>query len=68
MEEQANGAAFNCPEYAKCPVCFGCRNYNPSYVSCREMCGQKKDICDTSKHKPDLLGKFYKNKPVYSIR
>lgn len=67
IKEKANGAIFNCPEYIKCPVCYGCRNYNPSYRACRELCGEKKDSCDTKRHQANLLGKFYKVKPIYQV-
>lgn len=61
------GEKFYCPEYIQCPICYGCRNYNPSLRMCRELCKEKKDVCDMDKHQAELLGKFYAKKNVYRI-
>lgn len=34
---------------------------------CRELCKEKKDVCDMDKHQAELLGKFYAKKNVYHI-
>lgn len=63
----AAGKTINCPDYIECPACGGCRNYNPSFLDCLKNCKKpKQDICDTEKHKTDLLGKFYATKYAYS--
>lgn len=53
------GYQIRCPNYIKCPLCYGCRNYNPSYLKCAK-CNQnrKKNICDTNKHKENLIAKM----------
>ena len=54
------GYKINCPDYHKCPLCYGCRSYDPSYYKCITLCGtnQKNNICNTIKHKDKLITKM----------
>lgn len=54
------GVQINCPNYEMCPLCYGCRAYNPSYVKCLNRCGQNEKFhtCDTKKHRADLLARM----------
>lgn len=51
------GWQISCPNYQQCPLCYGCRAFDPSVVKCLrcEEDGAKKNICDTSKHLAVLL-------------
>ena len=53
------GWQMNCNWYEKCPLCYGCRAYDPKMVRC-EKCAQKKkfNICDTAKHRGDLIARM----------
>jgi hypothetical protein len=53
------GVKKRCINYIKCPLCYGCRNYRGIDPSCAECARNKKDnICNTDKHKPDLIAQF----------
>lgn len=58
------GYQMNCPDYHKCPICFGCRNYDDSNYHCVTECGDKSNHCDTKKHRSDLIGKLLYRKTV----
>ena len=53
------GVKNNCPNYSKCPLCYGCRNVDSSKYECT-LCLKDKNtnICKTDVHRADLLGKF----------
>lgn len=53
------GVQNNCPDYQECPLCYGCRNYDSSYVKCQN-CEEdrKKNICNRELHRPDLLARM----------
>lgn len=54
-----SGFINRCPDYEMCPVCYGCRNFNPKYKKCLDECGTyKEDVCNTKKHRPDLITKL----------
>lgn len=46
-----------CPDFNPCPLCYGCRNYDPSYYKCIMICGGnvKYNTCDTHKHNDKAL-------------
>lgn len=50
----------DCPSYMECPLCYGCRNFDERIVECVEHCGEnrKKNVCNTTRHKDDLLAKL----------
>lgn len=53
------GFITRCPEYHKCPICYGCRNFNPSVARCLECAEEKKkNVCDTAKHQADKIAKL----------
>jgi len=53
------GARIRCINYIKCPVCYGCRNYNSIDPECSKcMLNKKINICKTDIHKPDVVSRF----------
>ena len=55
-KESVKGFKINCPNYDPCPLCYGCRAYDPSYYECTTECGgSKRDICNTQKHNDKAL-------------
>lgn len=49
----------NCVEYHKCPICYGCRNYNSSSLKCRKCAiNRRKNICNISKHTSEKMKLF----------
>jgi hypothetical protein len=54
------GVKINCPMFEKCPLCYGCRAFNPAYEECRtcEVDNKKKNVCNTDKHRSDLLARM----------
>lgn len=54
--DSVKGAKIRCPDFNPCPLCYGCRNYDPSYYKCIMTCGgNKNDVCNTSKHNDRAL-------------
>lgn len=53
------GWQVDCGWYEKCPICYGCRAYNPKFVRC-EKCAEnmKLNVCDTKKHRSDLIARM----------
>ena len=40
------GYQIQCADYHMCPICYGCRSYDPSYYKCIKLCGNKfKEQC-----------------------
>ena len=60
------GYKINCPDYNPCPLCYGCRSFDPSYYKCINLCGEniKYNICKTSKHRANLLAKMIKKTTI----
>ena len=53
------GFIERCPEYHRCPICYGCRNFNPSVARCLECAKEKKkNVCDTKKHQADKIARL----------
>ena len=54
------GWQIDCVNYEMCPLCYGCRAYNPSHVKCVNKCGddQRANICNTQRHRADLVAKM----------
>lgn len=53
------GAKIRCINYEKCPICYGCRNYNSIDPECAKCATKRKyNICDTIKHKSDIIANF----------
>lgn len=61
------GYQINCPDYQQCPLCYGCRSYDPSYYKCVNLCGRniKHNVCKTDKHKENLLAKMIKRTIIH---
>lgn len=54
------GVRIGCPLFEQCPLCYGCRAFDPQYeecVSC-ETENKKQNICNTTKHRSDLLARM----------
>jgi hypothetical protein len=50
----------NCPNYQKCPLCYGCRAYDSSYIKC-DRCykeNAKFNVCENSLHNEKNLAKM----------
>ena len=46
----------NCSWYEMCPICYGCRAYDSKYVRCQRCAENMKfNVCDTKKHRSDLV-------------
>lgn len=54
------GYQIQCADYHMCPICYGCRSYDPSYYKCIKLCGNnlKNNVCNIKKHKDDLIVKM----------
>ena len=53
------GVKVQCVNYIKCPLCYGCRNYREIDPDClRCTTNRKRDICNTNKHKTELIAKM----------
>lgn len=53
------GNRFRCPNFKKCPLCYGCRAYSTHDLNCLECVNNKKrDICNKDLHRDDLIDKF----------
>ena len=47
---------IKCPNYIKCPLCYGCRGYSTHDVSCKQCeVDRKRDICNKDLHRDDLI-------------
>lgn len=59
------GYQRSCVNYDPCPLCWGCRAYDPSYKKC-EMCetDAKQNICNKKKHTPQLLAKMIRRTTI----
>ena len=52
------GDIIGCSSYDPCPLCYGCRNFDPSRVKCQNYCEYKNpkyNICDRYKHNDAAL-------------
>lgn len=53
------GRKINCINYAMCPICYGCRNYNSLDEECSNCKkNSKMNLCNTTLHKPELVARF----------
>ena len=59
-EYDVRGYEIKCINYIKCPLCYGCRNYNSVDPDCKICIEQNKkyNICNTELHKTDLIAKM----------
>lgn len=59
------GSQMNCPNFAQCPFCYGCRNYEESNPVC-ELCGSsyKKNVCNTQKHNGEVIAKMIQRNKI----
>lgn len=64
--DDVRGRKINCPYFVKCPLCYGCRAYNPKFVKCQtcKLENAKMNICKTEKHQPHLLEKMIKKERI----
>lgn len=54
------GSKINCLNFIKCPLCYGCRNYNSQDPDC-QIClseNKKMNLCNTQLHRSDLISKM----------
>ena len=58
------GYKIQCPEFNQCPICYGCRAYDPSNERCVKLCNSSKHRCNTARHKADLLSKMLSKNTV----
>jgi len=50
------GVQHNCLNYEECPLCYGCRAYDSSYIKCQHCAeNMKKNVCNKKKHTPKAL-------------
>lgn len=54
------GVRINCPHFEQCPLCYGCRAFDPKYQKCQacKLENAKQNICKTDKHRADLVEKM----------
>lgn len=53
------GFRMRCTSFQACPMCYGCRNYRSDIPECQQCTvRRKRDICDTSRHRDDLIAKM----------
>lgn len=54
------GFKIKCKYFVKCPLCYGCRNYNSKYLECEECRREnaKKNLCNKELHKDELISKM----------
>jgi len=61
------GVQHNCANYQECPLCYGCRAYDSSYVKCQHCAkNKKKNICDKNKHTDKALSLMIQ-RPVINL-
>ena len=55
------GWQINCPNYIMCPLCYGCRNYDSSYLKC-EKCADDmhNNVCTSKLHTEKNIAKMIK--------
>lgn len=61
--EDVRGYRIKCINYVKCPLCYGCRNYNiqdPECLRCKEQ-DSKINLCNIKLHRNDLIAKMVTN-------
>jgi hypothetical protein len=59
------GWQIDCKWYTPCPLCYGCRAYDPSYKRCEKCANEtKQNICNTHKHRADLLAKMIQRETI----
>ena len=59
------GYQMRCPDYEKCPLCYGCRNYDDQYIKCRINCGNDTgNVCNTKRHQAHLIAKMLTREKV----
>jgi hypothetical protein len=54
-----------CLAFQECPLCFKCRNYDPSHLACRN-CELNKEglICNTQKHNEKVLNMMIRRERI----
>ena len=58
----------HCPNFEQCPICYGCRAADLSYVKCIHCAEDPKtNICNRYKHRPELLSKMITRQKVEII-
>ena len=60
------GRRINCPDFEMCPLCYGCRAFNPRFAKCHACKeeNQKFNLCKTERHRPDLLEKMIRRERI----
>lgn len=64
-EQDTYGWQHSCINYEPCPLCYGCRHYDSSWIKC-SACEQdrKKNICDIRKHTSKILSKMIRRAKI----
>ena len=64
--QKVYGYIRGCPNFEPCPLCYGCRAYDPKYVACENcrQAGEKYHLCNTAKHKSHLLDKMIQREVI----
>ena len=58
-EHDTWGYQHNCVNYDPCPLCYGCRAYDPSWHKCRHCEDDlKNNICNKQRHTVKLLNRM----------
>lgn len=62
----AKGARDNCPRFALCPLCYGCRNFDKSVQECLdcEKDNAKQNICKTDRHTSENLSRMIRKETI----
>lgn len=61
------GWVINCKDFNPCPVCYGCRNYDPSRLKCINHCeeqNKKFNTCDRTIHTEKALSMFIRREKI----
>lgn len=60
------GYSHGCLNFQQCPLCYGCRAYDPSYIKCRH-CEEdaKRHICNREKHTEKILAKMIQRQKIF---
>lgn len=50
------GWQVDCIDYKPCPLCYGCRNHDSSYIRCEKCAVNRKlNICNVKLHTESIL-------------
>lgn len=53
------GWQINCKWYQKCPLCYGCRNYDSTYLKCQKCAeNMKQNVCNRELHTDKIISRM----------